>query len=189
MLRFLGIYLILSSLFFSCRSAKEIVKLENGKKLSLISYSGSKSVKLRTRISFKDAYISGITVVKQEKDTIRGVFMNEFGLKAFEFEIVENKCKLYNVMNKIDKWYIKRTISEDFAFLFSINYTTKSSKRIEIERIKEKYIYYFDNNGRITKIERFRGDKTGELILKSEKRFVLENLKRNINYSMEIIGK
>ena len=91
-------------------------------------------------------------------------------------------------MSKIDKWYIKNTISEDVAFMFSTNYVnTKANKSVEIKDRNTKYIYYFDKNKNINRIDRFKKEKTGELIIKSNNSFVLNNLKRNINYSMTTI--
>jgi hypothetical protein len=51
------------------------------------------------------------------KDEWRGSLINEFGVKAFDFVALQGKCKLQNTISFLDKWYIRKTVESDFAFL------------------------------------------------------------------------
>jgi hypothetical protein len=72
-------------------------------------------------IKINQAEISGIMALKQVEDNQkkewRGSLMNEFGIKAFDFIAPQGKCKLKNTIPFLNKWYIRRTIEADFAYM------------------------------------------------------------------------
>ena len=68
-------------------------------------------------IKTEQAEISGIMLIKYIAGEWRGSLINEFGVKAFDFVSPPGKCKLQNTISFLDKWYIRRTVEADFAFL------------------------------------------------------------------------
>ena len=65
--------------------------------------------------------ISGIWVVRQMNESWRGILMNEFGMKLFDFICTAKECKLMNVTTFANKWYIKKTIADDIRFILEID--------------------------------------------------------------------
>ena len=75
----------------------------------------------RITIYFGDANLSGIWVVRQIEQSWRGIMMNEFGLKMFDFICTANQCELKNVVALANKWYIRKTIANDLQFILEID--------------------------------------------------------------------
>ena len=73
--------------------------------------------KYAATIEMKKGYISGICVLSEEGDTIKGSLFNEFGISAFDFTYLRSsqKVKLKNVIKMLNKWYIKRVLRKDMA--------------------------------------------------------------------------
>lgn len=64
--------------------------------------------------------ITGICVISESEDgNIIGTIVNEFGMKAFDFTFNGKKAKLQNVFPPINKWYIRKVLRKDIAFLLS----------------------------------------------------------------------
>jgi len=64
--------------------------------------------------------ITGICMMNIEPDgRIVGTIVNEFGLKAFDFTYHAGKTKIINAMGPLDKWYVKRVLRGDFAFILT----------------------------------------------------------------------
>ncbi len=76
-------------------------------------------MKYAAYIEMPRAYISGISVLVNEQDTIRGSLFNEFGITAmdFSFDPKKHKVKLHHVIPAMDKWYIRRVLRKDLAQL------------------------------------------------------------------------
>jgi len=74
----------------------------------------------RVSIDARGKEITGICAISQEEDGgIIGTIVNEFGVKAFDFTYNGKKAKLQNVFPPINKWYIKKVIRKDIAFLLA----------------------------------------------------------------------
>ena len=177
--RFPTIYLWCINLLVlaACGSAKESQTVRSCKIQTppLISIKEDTAVKFKTLISFQDAQLSGILVAKSQLHVIHGAFVNEFGIKGFEFTVICNTASVKNLMKPLDKWYIRRTLSDDLAFIFSAS-------------IDSSHVWSFDNVQRTTKIERiYKGQTTGELTAQGDSLFIMRNLKRNITYQMKRI--
>ncbi|MDR2130203.1 MAG: hypothetical protein LBP56_03395 [Odoribacteraceae bacterium] len=71
----------------------------------------------QARITAGRSVITGLFVVKHARGEWRGSLINEFGIKAFDFIVVERRCRLLNTTPFLDKWYIRRTLGSDLAFL------------------------------------------------------------------------
>lgn len=64
--------------------------------------------------------ITGICVISEsEGGSIIGTIVNEFGMKAFDFTFNGKKAKLQNVFPPINKWYIRKVLRKDIAFLLA----------------------------------------------------------------------
>jgi hypothetical protein len=77
---------------------------------------------------------SGIMAWKYIDEEWRGSLINELGVKAFDFISPQGKCHLQNLISFLDKWYIRRTIESDFAFLF---WTTGKNSAVKGKKIHE----------------------------------------------------
>jgi hypothetical protein len=74
----------------------------------------------KTRINYKTTLMTGIIICKKITDSSSaGSFINEFGIKGFDFTITDNQAKLGYTFKKLDKWYIRKTLETDLFFLFS----------------------------------------------------------------------
>lgn len=98
------------------------------------------------RLERGEAQLTGICLLRADGDTIRGSLVNEFGIKAMDFEICGGKkVRLDNVISFLDKWYIRRTIKSDLRKLFSDNGGTvaESDGSITFENQKRGLKYVF----------------------------------------------
>lgn len=77
---------------------------------------GSK-MKYNATIEMKKGYLSGICILIRDKDGYKGSIFNEFGISVLDFtyQPVMGKVKLENVIQLLDKWYIKRLLKQDLS--------------------------------------------------------------------------
>ena len=70
-------------------------------------------------IEMPHAYISGICILLNDGQVIKGSLINEFGLTAIDFIYYpkKEKVKLCSVFSAMDKWYIHRVLCKDLAQL------------------------------------------------------------------------
>ncbi|GHT28408.1 hypothetical protein FACS189432_06300 [Bacteroidia bacterium] len=115
----------------SCNTAKNSVL--SGKTL----FDTTKVSKYRILIKAKQAEVSGIMVLKYINNEWRGSLINEFGIKAFDFVAPQGKCKLKNTISFLDKWYIRRTVESDFAFLLWNAAEGKAVKGKSLEQLPD----------------------------------------------------
>jgi hypothetical protein len=93
--------------------------------------------KYRVLIKTGQAEITGILILKYIDDEWRGSLINEFGIKAFDFIAPKGKCKLQNTISFLDKWYIRKTVEGDFAFLFWDAAQGKTVKGKSLQRLSD----------------------------------------------------
>jgi len=117
--------------------------------------------------------ITGICMLKKSDEGWRGTLINEFGVKAFDFIVTPQKCELLNMIAMMNKWYIRRTIAGDLHFLIEVDNPDASfqSKTTRIEQ-----------NGILTV-----SMKRKSITRLTDNQLVLNNLKRNIVYSLNNI--
>lgn len=120
--------------------------------------------KFKTKIIYKTTEISGILICKKINDsTLAGGFINEFGIKWFDFTITENRAKLGYLFKSLDKWYIRRTFETDLYFLFSrpklqtICSINDTSAYVATINRSFHYVYYFVNDNRMERADMYRG--------------------------------
>ena len=82
----------------------------------LLDSIGSK-MKYNATIEMKKGYLSGICMLIRDKDGYKGSIFNEFGISVLDFtyQPVTGKVKLENVIQLLDKWYIKRLVKQDLS--------------------------------------------------------------------------
>ena len=82
------------------------------------------SVKLtnyRVQLQARNASLDGVCAIKIIDGSIKGVVVNDFGIKAFAFSFSPDRKKvtLQDVLPMLDHWYIKRVIKNDLKLLFN----------------------------------------------------------------------
>jgi hypothetical protein len=103
---------------FVCRNSQ--TQIPAGHKSGNGFFDSLKVIKFKTRITFKDTELSGIIIYKKLNDsTCAGSFINEFGLKGFDFSVANNRTRLGYTFSRLDKWYIRRTLEADINFMLS----------------------------------------------------------------------
>ena len=120
--------------------------------------------KFQARIDFKSIEMSGILIFKKINDSISaGSFINEFGIKGFDFTQTKKGTRFSYLIKKLDKWYIRKTLANDLHFLFlrpelqtSCSLDDKSVFVTTINRSLH-YVYYFVNGQRIETADMYKG--------------------------------
>lgn len=77
------------------------------------------SARYSAYIETPKASVSGICILAETGDTVRGCFFNEFGITALSFLYIPSRDKvtLKSVMPALDKWYIRRVLRRDLRRL------------------------------------------------------------------------
>lgn len=116
---------------------------------------GSK-MKYNATIEMKKGYLSGICILIRDKDGYKGSIFNEFGISVLDFtyQPVTGKVKLENVIQLLDKWYIKRLLKQDLSQVIK-----NLQKGISIYDNKKYKIHYQFTEMRETMEEKGMGDK------------------------------
>jgi hypothetical protein len=113
---------------------------------SLFSFQGN-TLKYNMSIQRKEMNITGICMMRRTGNDIIGSVVNEFGIKAFDFDynIDKKKVKLNNVVGFINKWYIRKIIKGDLKYLFSYGKNMEKDKNRDVIIGADKSIE-MDNN-------------------------------------------
>jgi hypothetical protein len=167
---FLTIYswCISISLIASCTSGK-VTTTENEQTNPVILVKPGEVKKFKMQIDFPQAQLSGILIAKNGNDTILGAFVNEFGIKVFEFRVNLNQAKVQHLPGSMDKWYIRKTLSDDLSYIFSpYGQMSKNADTIQFVIMK-------------------KGKSFKELDIKSDSLVIMKNNKRNISYQLKVI--
>ena len=116
---------------------------------------GSK-MKYNASIEMKKGYLSGICILIRDKDGYKGSIFNEFGISVLDFtyQPVTGKVKLENVIQLLDKWYIKRLLKQDLSQVIK-----NLQKGISIYDNKKYKIHYQFTELEETMEEERMGDK------------------------------
>ena len=97
-------------------------------------------MKYNAYIEMPRSYVSGIMILMNDNNEIKGSLFNEFGVTALDFSYLpkKNKVKLHNVVKMMDKWYIRRVLRKDIAQLMSLLYNGKT----EYQNTRRNISYY-----------------------------------------------
>lgn len=113
----------------------------------LFPFYGDESTRYTVAITFKNASFSGICVVKNIGTQIAGTIVNEFGIRAFDFTMSQDRrrVKLLNVMKPLDKCLIRKAIARDLRRLFNATtadeYVTVEGDKIIMRRPNRSYTF------------------------------------------------
>lgn len=77
------------------------------------------------------AHVSGVFLAREDDGGINGSMINEFGVSAVDFTYSKEKQKirLLNVVSFLDKWYIRKVLSEDLRFCLHVLFGTPYKKK------------------------------------------------------------
>lgn len=79
-------------------------------------------------IVVRERLITGICAMEVAPNGgIVGTMLNEFGVKALDFEYKDGRMKISNVFKPINKWYVRRIIRGDLQFIFD-NFNIQGEK-------------------------------------------------------------
>ena len=108
----------------------------------------SQLVRYTFQIERSNSVVSGILITTENNEEIRGSMINEFGVSALDFIYTKKKekIKLFNVINFLNKWYIKRVLKNDIKYCLHILYDVpiKGKSNYEVEKSEEQT--YIINN-------------------------------------------
>lgn len=126
----------------------EVTSLTDATNVSfLFPFAGDESTCYTVAITFKTASFSGICVVKNIGTQIAGTIVNEFGIRAFDFTMSQDRrrVKLLNVMKPLDKCLIRKAIARDLKRLFnataSDEYVSVDGDKITMRRPSRSYTF------------------------------------------------
>ncbi len=95
-------------------------------------------------MSFGKGHLSGIMILKAEGDIVKGSVINEFGISALQmtYNSKTGKMSFQYLMGMLNKWYIKRTLKKDLAFIIHTLYEIpcKGKNRYEVTRKADEII-------------------------------------------------
>ena len=57
--------------------------------------------------------------MEETDNTTTCSIINDFGFKAFDLELQNEKIEISNVMEPLDKWYIRKALRKDFKFILN----------------------------------------------------------------------
>lgn len=62
--------------------------------------------------------MTGLCIMELSPDgSLVGTVVNEFGVKAFDFTFDSKKAKVLNLIKPLDRWYIRKVLRADLAFM------------------------------------------------------------------------
>ena len=106
-----------------------------------------RSFTYESEVSFGKVSFSGICTVEENEGSITGVFVNEFGITAFSFEYNKSakRVKLLNIIDFLDKWYIRKTLRKDLKAIAPelADPSTPIFGEIEYTNLRRKIEYRF----------------------------------------------
>ena len=127
-------------------------------------------------IQVKGNHITGIAMLKKSDEGWRGALMNEFSVRAFDFIVTPKKCELLHTIAMLNKWYIRRTIAGDLHFLFEIDNPDVA--------FQKKTVRYIEPDGSLMVIHYQKKKSVRRM---PDNKLTVNNLKRNIVYSLNLI--
>jgi len=137
-----------------------------GKKAISGLFDSANVLKFHASINFRTSEISGILVFKKINDSLSaGSFINEFGIKGFDFTLSSKETKFSYLFKKLDKWHIRRRLGSDLHFLFLRpelqNTCFIDNKKVFVKNINHSlfYVYYPVNEEETGKADMYKGAK------------------------------
>ncbi len=118
----------------SCITSK-LKPIEESFNVTQILNDTSKSYIYRTDIQIFDTEFSGMTVFKPQKGSYRIVFLNEIGMKFFDFELFEDSFQIRQIFEAMNKKMFVNILIEDYRLM------------IDYPRTKQPAVFYDEQTG------------------------------------------
>ncbi|HOE04518.1 MAG TPA: hypothetical protein PLZ52_04835 [Bacteroidales bacterium] len=168
-----------------------VTATDNPSIFSVLPFAPSGVVRLKTNIEWNEYRISGIIVAKYSNDTVKGVFVNEFGVKGFEFTVCNGNCSLEHILPYFDKWLIRKQFKKDLSFIFTIpaNVECKSNKTNFELNSRSSYIYTCTDNKPIKASLMRKGKETATLTSENDSLFTMVSVTQHITYRFTLINE
>ncbi|EGN58210.1 hypothetical protein PRBRB14_25750 [Hallella multisaccharivorax DSM 17128] len=85
--------------------------------------------------------LTGLCMLLQDEDSIKGAIVNEFGVSALDFvySIKDDQLRLRDVMAMMDKWYIRKVLEADLKHV--LHALKQGQTQWMDERYKIKYTF------------------------------------------------
>ena len=108
------LFLLICLLFNSLLQNSAVAQDKN-----LLPLHAGECIRYDAYIEMPHAYISGICILLNDEQIIKGSLINEFGITAIDFIYYpkKEKVKLCSVFGAMDKWYIHRVLRKDLVQL------------------------------------------------------------------------
>ena len=149
---------------FICKN----IQTNNGANINAaVSFSDTLAARrYKAKINYKTTEITGILICKKiNNSTLAGVFINEFGIKGFDFTLTETGAKMGYVFKNLDKWYIRKTLERDLHFMFSMpkvgSICTINDTAVYVVPVNRnlRYVYHLTNEKKMARIEMWKGGR------------------------------
>lgn len=129
-MRYRWIILILSLLSFGLPCAVSAQDIQ----------AGSETSKYNIRIDIKEAYISGLCIIKDEGSVITASVVNEFGVSVItiRYDLSRNRIKIMNCIRQLRNPMIRSVLKKDFRILLDEYANLTDSKSAELKHINTK---------------------------------------------------
>jgi len=145
-------FVVILFIFLQSCVLTDLKKIDNNDfKFEKVLSNKNKSYIYRANLNLYDNDFSGMIIIKPLKDNFRVVFINEIGMKFFDFEFSEQKFKVNQIFEPMNKKIFIKLLINDFRFILmnSLNsenkyFKEKESNLIAIKPCKKKELYYFN---------------------------------------------
>lgn len=86
---------------------------------SMLPQAAGTKARFQAVIELPQGYLSGVCVLLNDGEDLKGSFFNEFGISYmdFSYSVGKDKVKLHSVQPMMDKWYIRRVLRHDLRLL------------------------------------------------------------------------
>jgi len=122
---------------------------------ALFEFDGDGMSRCRMEMNMRGTEITSLCIMRLTDDLLQGSVVNEFGIKAFDFQYRPStgKTQLLGVMHSLNRRLFKRVIRKDLSCLFSATMPGHYGKRtiekdeqggviLRNNRVKLKYCFY-----------------------------------------------
>ena len=100
----------------------------------------SETSKYNIRIDIKEAYISGLCIIKDDGSVINASVVNEFGVSVItlRYDFSRNRIKVVNCIRQLRNPMIRSVLKKDFRILLNEYRNQKDSNPAELKHINTK---------------------------------------------------
>ncbi len=144
------LYIILFFLILQSCITGKFTPADNNFQYKKILSNTSKSYIYRARIKLYNNAFSGLIIIKPETEGHKIVFLNEIGMKFFDFEILEKSYKIHRIFEPMNKKMLIKLLINDFRFILMSDFSEKNfllkekksdNSAVRLKKVKEIYIF------------------------------------------------